>query len=421
MAAGRPQPSEPSDPSAPRPGGPAAELAFRGPLEWKDAYAREVAFGAVFLPDRVELRAGQQVLVRFSFPFLHRQVDLEGEVVVVVPAAMAKSGAAPGAAVQLRPRGDELRRHLEAATGLVLPPVDVLRPHAERREVRLPARTEALLEVAKRCFTSETLDISYNGMLLSLPGLDLSVGTELVATLVHPRTDESIRVEGRVMNRTPCDHGVMVVGVQFLYAMDRVDEVMAFVDDLQAFHHARELAAVTGSVAETPLETVLETFSGIASQGTLELRRGDDEGRIAYADGQILYAITGLVSGTKALGRMFTWMDARFEFQPRVRPIDSAEEPVPLESALFSAAVQRDDFALLEVRHLPADTCFELDAARHAAAKADLDALESEIAENAGLGFPLGALLDILPASDVAIYKGLSKLLDEGLLSFAEE
>jgi hypothetical protein len=358
--------------------------------------------------------------VRFALAFCGSEIEFDGDVAAVVPAAMAEAGVAAGAAIQLLPPGDELRRRLEAATGLSLPPVEALDPDARRRAARFPARTEALLEVAQRAFPAQTLDVSYNGMLVLLAGLDLSVGTELVATLIHPKTAEEIRVEARVMNRTPCDHGTMAVGVQFLYAMDRVDDVMAFIDDLQGFHHARTLATVTGSVKETPLEVVLETFSALASAGTLELRRGEDEGRIAYADGQIVYATTGLVSGTKALGRMFTWTDARFEFQPRVQAIDTAQERLPLESALFSAAVQRDDFALLSVGGLSVDTSFEIDEARCALAKPDLDPLELALADNAGAGFPLGALLDILPSSDVDIYKALCRLLGDGVLAVAE-
>lgn len=399
---------------------PTLRVAFATREEFEEVYAQDVAFGALFLPGEVERRPGERVLLRLAFGFCDAEVELDGDVAALVPAKLAEAGVSAGAAIQLLPPGDELRRRLEAATGLSLPPVDALCSDPRRSAPRFAARTEVVLEVANRAFPAETLDVSYNGMLVLLCGLDLSVGTDLVACLVHPKSREEIRLEARVMNQTPCDHGVMAVGLQFLYAMDRVDEVMAFVDDLQGFHHARKLATVAGSLQETPLEAVLETFSALASAGTLELHRGDDEGRIAYADGQIVYATTGLVSGTKALGRMFTWTDARFEFQPGVRPIDAPESPMPLESALFAAAVQRDDFSMLSLGQLSPETCFEIDDERCALAKAELGPLEAAIADNAGAGFPLGALLDILPESDVAIYKALCKLLGDGVLAVAD-
>ena len=45
---------------------------------------------------------------------------------------MAETGIAAGAAIQLLPPGDELRRRLEAATGLSLPPVEALAGDARR-------------------------------------------------------------------------------------------------------------------------------------------------------------------------------------------------------------------------------------------------------------------------------------------------
>jgi len=48
--------------------------------------------------------------------------------------------------------------------------------------------------------------------------------------------------------------------------------------------------------------------------------------------------------------------------------------------------------------------------------ESSLDELGRELAENAGLGFPLGALIDILTASDARIYKALAELIEAGVL-----
>jgi hypothetical protein len=208
----------------------------------------------------------------------------------------------------------------------------------------------------------------------------------------------------------------MALGIQFLYAVDRIDEVRHFIDDLRGFHRARELASATGSLSETPLEAVLETFAAVSNEGTLTLSRKDDEGKVAYRDGQILYAMTGLVSGPKALGRMFTWTDAQFEFRPELMLIEYEPAPLALQPAILAATLERDEVARLSLDNLGPDAVFSVDDERFAAVKSDLDPLRLEIAENARMGFPLGAILDILTISDAAILTALADLIEAGIV-----
>jgi hypothetical protein len=208
----------------------------------------------------------------------------------------------------------------------------------------------------------------------------------------------------------------MVVGVEFRYELERVDEVARFVDGLRSFHHARSLATITGSLQHTPLEAVLETFSSSSNAGTLRLVRGEQQGKLAYQDGEILYATTGLVSGAKALGRLFTWTDAQFEFKAEVEPMDDAGGRLPLESAILAAAVQRDELARLDLQALDADMTFLVDEERLAAVERTLEDMGREITENSRMGFPLGAMLDMLPSSDALIYKTLTELIEAGIL-----
>jgi hypothetical protein len=234
--------------------------------------------------------------------------------------------------------------------------------------------------------------------------------------LTQPRTSASVTFDGRVANQTRCDHGVMALGIQFQYALDRVDEVTRFIDDLRSFHHAKTLAGVAGSLGVTRLEDVLETFSRISSAGTLAIRCGDEEGRIGYEEGQILYARTGLVSGAKALGRMFAWRGARFEFQPGIEPLDPESTVMPLQSAVLAAALERDEIDRLDLGSLGSDDVFGVDEERLAQLEGDLDALQQELAENAAMGFPLGAILDILQQGDAAVYKAIVDLVESGVL-----
>jgi hypothetical protein len=173
---------------------------------------------------------------------------------------------------------------------------------------------------------------------------------------------------------------------------------------------------VTGSLADSPLETVLDTFAGAVPAGTLRLARGPEEGVIAYRDGEILHASAGLTSGAKALGRMFSWTDAEFAFQPGIEPVDTGQPPLPLESALLAASVERDELARLDVRRLDADATFAVDKERLAAIESSLDPLSRALVENAATGFPLATLLDIMPESDARIYQSLAALVDAGAL-----
>jgi hypothetical protein len=214
---------------------------------------------------------------------------------------------------------------------------------------------------------------------------------------------------------------VLAVGVRFVYELDRADEIARFVDGLRSFHHARSLATVSGSIADTPLESVLETFASVSDSGTLRLTRGDECGKIAYRNGEIFYVTMGLLSGTKALDRLFTWSDAQFEFRPEMEPMDGVRGRLPLAPAVLAAVVARDELAQLDLSGFDSNATFEVDRERLAAVASTLDEIGREIAENARMGFPLGAILDMLACSDARIYKTVSELIEAGVLNIARD
>jgi hypothetical protein len=391
-------------------------VTYETPGELQEAFARELFSGAVFVPLADRLPTRRLVNVTFHLSFSEARLGVEGEVVASLPSHIARAGAAPGVSIQLAEAPAELRRRFELASGIKLTEID-WRPAAyARAEPRFPAQAPVRIEAQGRHFSAATGDVSYNGMLVLLPGLDLGVGTEVRTEIEHPQSGEKLELEGRIVNQTRCDHGLMVVGVKFRYELGRVDEVARFVDGLRSFHHARSLATITGSLQHTSLEAVLETFSSSSNAGTLRLVSGEQQGKLAYQDGEILYATTGLVSGAKALGRLFTWADAQFEFKAEVEPMDDAGGRLPLESAILAAAVQRDELARLDLRALDADMTFLVDEERLAAVERTLEDMGREVTENSRMGFPLGAMLDMLPCSDALIYKTLTELIEAGIL-----
>ena len=267
--------------------------------EFQQVFARELLSGAVFVPTLDELPAGRKARITVDLLFCAVRLELNGEVVASLPAPIASAGASPGISVQLSETPAELRQRIEQVTGITLSEGQSSPDSFPRVEPRFPASAPVLLEVNGRELSAETGDVSYNGMLALLHGVDLGLETKLTVRIEHPRTGEKLEVEARVVNQTRCDNGVMAVGMQFVYELERIEQVARFVDDLRSFHHARNLATVSGSLVSTPLETVLETFASASSAGTLHLMRGDDVGKIAYQDGEIVYATVGLVSGTK--------------------------------------------------------------------------------------------------------------------------
>lgn len=392
-------------------------LSYDTPRAALDAFAAELGRGAVFIPGDDGPAVGSKVLLVVSFPFSGGEVEIEGEVVTALTEAVRSAGGTPGVAVALCEGDAELRRRVEAQTGLELPRLRTSEDRTFGRSVRFPARTRVTLEAAGRHFQAETLDVSYNGLLALLPGVDLSEGEELRVTVEHPRGGPPLEVKGSVVNATRCDHGVMAHGIKFEYALERYEEVSLFVDELRGHQHARSLVTVAGSLAHNPLEVVIETFASVSPKGTLRLSRGEDEGRIVYEDDRILSATCGLVSGAKALGRMFRWTDAGFEFEPERAELDVADDPLPLRSALVSAAVERDELARLDLSGVDEEGSFQVDESRLAALEDHLDELARELAANAEMGFPLAALLDILPASDARIYQALAELVESGVVA----
>lgn len=289
-------------------------------------------------------------------------------------------------------------------------------PAPARRDPRFPARASVEIEARSERILAETADIGCGGVLVLLRGVQLDPDEPLRLRIQHPTSGETLELPGRVANQTHCDDQLTAVGVRFLYELERSDEVARFVDGLRGLRGSGPSAPLSGSLEEATLEDVLETVANASRAGTLRLQRGRQQGRITYREGDLLSASVGLVSGLKALGRMFCWKDARFEFQPLVEPGGAEETPMPLHGAILAAAVQRDEVDHLDLGCVGPGTAFAVDTDRLAALAHELDPLALELCENAALGFPVDVLLDMLAASDARILATLLELLEAGIL-----
>ena len=392
---------------------------YESPRALSDAFARELGRGAVFIPAadlHAAPEAGAKVRLRLLFLFSGGEVTIEGEIVTALLQGIRSAGGTPGVAVAVSESEPELRRRIEAETGLTLPVVDEPPCHELSAGPRFAARTPVTLELEGRRFTAETLDISANGLLALLPGIDLSEGSTLNITVEHPRGGPSLEIDGRVANATRCHHGLMAHGIQFQYSLDRFEEVCGFVDALSGHQHARALTTLAGSLRDNPLENVIETFSSACPTGTLRLARGTEEGKIVYRGETIVSVTCGLVSGAKALGRMFSWRDASFEFEPEAEVLDVADAPLHLTSVVLTASVERDEMGRLDLASIDDETTFVVDTELFNTLEASLDEIGCELVANVEMGFPVGALLDIHPISDALVYQKLAELIEAGIV-----
>ncbi len=382
------------------------------PDELLAAFERELLHGAVFVPTESRHAPGTRVEIVLDLSFCNARVEAEAAVVAPRPAPLADL--APGLSLRIEGSPADLRRRLIEASNIYLPEPDPTPPGKQIRPPRFETVTPVEIEVEGERLVGETANVSYNGMLLLVDGPGFANGTRL--GLRFEFEGRALELHGRVANQMPCDSGARALGVHFLYDLERFEEVSQFVDSLRSVQHARSLVTVSGSLRDVPLETVLETAAGTSTDGTVVLRRGDEEGSIAYREGEIVFAVTGLETGEQALSRMFCWTDAQFEVRPELVPTDMPATPLPLTSAMLLASVDRDELARLDLGRLGPDAVFSVDEQRLQALSANLDELSREIVANAALGFPVAALLDMASVSDVAVYKAITELIDAGVM-----
>jgi len=88
---------------------------------------------------------------------------------------------------------------------------------------------------------------------------------------------------------------------------------------------------------------------------------------------------------------------------------------------VLSAVVARDELENLDLNGFDANQTFIVDIDRLEAVSSTLDEAGREIAENARMGFPLGAILDMLSYSDARIYKTVTELIEAGVLRIEQD
>jgi hypothetical protein len=152
-----------------------------------------------------------------------------------------------------------------------------------------------------------------------------------------------------------------------------------------------------------------------APEGTL-LMRAPQPGRIGcvvFREGAIALVSLGRLRGPKALCRLLSWQEGRFEYVPEILPGQEEEAtgpPLALPGALLEALQHHDELANLDRSALPADTSL----ARARSGAAGDGKLESELLDLLVRPRRIAELIDASPAYDVEVYRALLALLDAG-------
>ncbi len=425
--------------SAPR----SVSIDFDSEEAFRAEYRANIANGGIFAATESEFVLREAVRVRVGVAGWDAPIELDGEVVHVVPVDMARTGATPGVAVQFLETPVVLRERF--ASWLCDDDVsDAQREDPGRRKApRAPARVRADIELEGRTrIQGRTRNLSTSGVLVSSDGDSLPLGSEVSLALSHPLTRERRIVPGRVARHVASETGeVIAFAVEFETPEEERDEFEQFVADVKTSEHSRRLGGINGSVSEIGIENVLQMFSSASRQGTLHLVRGEEEGVIVFQGGRLRLACLGASRGAKALSELLAWKDGRFEFETRVDEDLAAtadHEPIQLEAAILDALRQVDerlrdedgdedegevDDAMLrdllaESEALPDSADLDPTSVLRwcGGGSEELSEIEDSLRELARVGMPLERAFTIIPEPEETVRGAVVDLLRRGLV-----
>lgn len=387
--------------------------------EFQEEYRRNLANGGIFIETDEVFALREEIEVELDLWFGSESVQLRGEVVSQVAPVVRRAGGTPGVAIQLVEPAKMLRRRLGGLARLPLPstfePTES-RPSDTRDGVRTDARVAAQLETAEGALEGRTRNVSRSGVLMSVDGPLLPVGSRVRLSLVHPTQGTALDVDGTVVRHAGEGGGAPAVAIRFECG-DDPDTAARFIASLQSAEHARRLGAVGGSIQALGLPNLVQMFSSCAERGTLRVASFGQQGVIAFEGGALAYAALGPHRGLKALARIFTWKRGTFEFDNRLEPCADAGEPAAIYGVVMEALTRVDELGRLDLSQLPAGGRLRLDVEKVAALGPDLEETQSAVLDlvQAG-GATVRSVVDGLPGCDAEIYAALLALRETGAL-----
>jgi DNA-binding response OmpR family regulator len=176
-------------------------------------------------------------------------------------------------------------------------------------------------------------------------------------------------------------------------------------------------ALLAGSAEHLAISDLLQLLALNGKEGTVELTRRGDEGRIEFVRGRIVDAAAGSARGTKALYRMLGWTDATFRVMPREHEIGEATITSPTATVLMDGLVSLDEWSRWAGLLPGAETRIELAAdARSRLHGQTLRPVEFELLSRARSGITVASALEDIPHPDTQVAEAICTLLARGIV-----
>jgi DNA-binding response OmpR family regulator len=181
-------------------------------------------------------------------------------------------------------------------------------------------------------------------------------------------------------------------------------------------------ALLAGSVEHLAISDLLQMLALNGKEGTVELTRREEEGRIEFVGGRIVDAAAGSARGTKALFRMLGWADATFRVMPREGDVSEATIAVATSTVLMDGLVSLDEWARWEGQLPGAKTWIELaDDARLRLHGHALRPVEFDVLARSKSGITVASALEDIPHPDAQVAEAICTLLARGIVRSVPE
>lgn len=390
------------------------QIEFESAEEFQREHRANLVNGGVFIATEEPATLRELVSVELSLVGESGTVRLSGEIVHIIPPEMAEAGAVPGVAVQFACTQTALRAALEPlvqTTGVPRPEP----PDAGRRKApRVPAQVPIRIKAPGISLSGHTRDISLCGVLVSVPGDSMPVGTRVQLTIAHPTKSESLDVEATVTRQIASKGGAVALAIEFDPPPERQDEVHSFIADLQSAEHSRRLGGMRGSLTEIGPQNLLQMLGKTAPRGTLTVTHDNEEAVIGFEGEMLCYVRLGPVSGLKALTRVLGWEEGSFEFHTRLEPTMAEGAPMRLDAALLEATHNLDELRMLDLSVLPLDAKVRFQSAPAGPGGAGASKVEDAVLDLAKGELTIRRIIDMIPEPDVEVLLALTFLADLG-------
>jgi len=391
------------------------QITFESAEAFQQEYASNLVHGGIFIPTDEIVALREPVAVELLLAFSGDRLSLAGEVVHAVAPEMAQMGATPGVAVQFNGTEESVRNRLASLSARIGPPRQQRGDSGRRQAPRTRARVAARIDGQASEVAGHTRDLSRSGVLVSVPGQGVPVGEKVRVALTHPDSGDSMEVEGLVVRDVRSQSGVSGLGIAFQPEESQRADLEHFVEGIQSTEHTRRLGGITGEIGEVGIQNLLHMFLTTVPTGTLTLQDGEREGVIGFEDGMLCFVRLGSASGMKALIRLLSWTQGRFEFHATLDAVEEREAPAPLEAFLLEAARFLDEGARIDKSQLPPGATPSIAGAD--TEEEALSKVETTVLELVRAGFSIGRMVELIPEPDPEIYRALVSLSESGAIS----